>query len=101
MSKSDKPNESIEPIESKMKSVIVSLLHSLHDSTLEMMMNLEKLLKLFGEDMSWYENWRKRHTEQNIKIEDEEKHHKIKAKILMGLDKEHTEQKIKKSEQYE
>lgn len=48
------------------KQLIVNMLHSLHSSTLEMMLNLEQLLKLFGEDMTWYEDWRKQHTNAKI-----------------------------------
>lgn len=52
-----------------LKTVIVDMLHSLHDSSLEMMLKTEQLLKLFGEDMTWYEDWRKRHDQEtNTKI---------------------------------
>ena len=44
-----------------LKKVLISLLHSMHDDMLHSLMTLEKTLKLFGEDMSWYENWRKDH----------------------------------------
>lgn len=43
----------------KFKSAIVSMLHLLHDDMLGSLMKLEQLLKVFGEDMSWYEDWRK------------------------------------------
>jgi hypothetical protein len=43
----------------KFKSTIVSMLHLLHDDMLGSLMKLEQLLKVFGEDMSWYEDWRK------------------------------------------
>ena len=41
--------------------VVTALLHSMHDDMLHSLMSLEQLLKLFGEDMSWYEDWRKDH----------------------------------------
>ena len=45
----------------ELKKVLIAILHSMHDDMLHSLMSLEQLLKLFGEDMSWYENWRKDH----------------------------------------
>ena len=44
--------------------VIVGFLHTLHDNILQNMQILEKLLTLFGEDMSWYETWRQAHEKE-------------------------------------
>lgn len=44
----------------QIKELIISTLHSIHDDTLHMMQQLENLLKLFGEDMSWYEEYREK-----------------------------------------
>jgi len=51
--------------ESQIKEAILAILHSMHDDMLHSLMELEKLLKLFGEDMSWYENWRKEREEKS------------------------------------
>ena len=50
--------------ESNLKQILIDSLHSIHDDTLHSMQTLENLLKVFGEDMSWYENWRATHTKE-------------------------------------
>jgi hypothetical protein len=45
--------------EDQLKKCIIDNLHTVHDDLLHAMMAMERLLTLFGEDMSWYENWRK------------------------------------------
>jgi hypothetical protein len=53
--------------EPQLKSVIISHLHMMHDDMLHSLQALERLLKLFGEDMSWYEDWRATHEKEKIK----------------------------------
>jgi hypothetical protein len=47
------------------KDVLIAFFHQIHDDLLNSMMAMEKILTLFGEDMSWYEEWRDRHSKEN------------------------------------
>jgi hypothetical protein len=42
-----------------LRKVLVGCLHTIYDDLLHSLLEVEKVLKLFGEDMSWYEQWRK------------------------------------------
>jgi hypothetical protein len=40
---------------SEIKEIIINLLQSAFDTTLQQLADLERLLQLFGQDMSWYD----------------------------------------------